>query len=301
MEPSPITFGDPHLTAEARGAIAFLLATGRSAFTIQDLRDAGMGRDNAYRVREELKARNLARKASSSAWELINFSGFTYLRNSGSPEVPADIRQHAYKTPDQTQKHAVESVPELPDFRKSGNPELASDNQMPLDGMPEAPPPVAPSPSPPKPRRVRAVAGNEARALYPALFELTKSPLKGRRAMGVYTIARNLWAEFAATPAQLESFWAWFRKCSPAGSAAAKERRPLNPPMPRQVYEAWPQFLPWWQAQQAHTAREAAAAERAAADAQSADAATPASRARAVEIMRSWRNWRETPAPTIPH
>jgi len=167
--------------------------------------------------------------------------------------------------------------------------------------MPEAPSPVAAPPSPRKPARERRENPPDAKALYPVAFALVRAPQKGGLAQATRNLCRDLWAEFAATPAQLESFWAWFRKCSPAGSAAAKERRPLNPPMPRQVYEAWPQFLPWWQAQQAHTAREAAAAERAAADAQSADAATPASRARAVEIMRSWRNWRETPAPTIPH
>jgi hypothetical protein len=103
---------------------------------------------------------------------------------------------------------------------------------------------------------------SEAKALYPALFDLTKLPRKGRAAMGVYTKARDLWAEFSATPEQIAAFWDWFKLFSRAAQIAAREQRNLNPPLPSQVYELWPQYLEWWQARQADLARRAVAEQR---------------------------------------
>ena len=75
---------DTSLSIEARGALAFLLATGRAAFTIDDLKTAGLSRDGAYRVRGELHTRNIVRKSDGSAWELVNFSGVPDFRISGN-------------------------------------------------------------------------------------------------------------------------------------------------------------------------------------------------------------------------
>lgn len=247
-----ITYADPDLTVEARGTLAYLIAANLTTFTIEDMRAAGVSRDTAYRVRDELKARNLARKASSSAWELINFSGFTYFRNYGNPE----FQQHSYIESREHDHDAVGSIDfsGIPENRK---PE-AEPTQQTLDGLPEAPNPVPPPPSPGKPVRERKPpAPPEIKALYPPLFALTKSPPKGRKAMGCYTVARNLHRDFGATPEQLLDFWDWFKTFSQAATIAARERRPLNAPMPAQVYEAWPQYKPWWDARQAQAARDA--------------------------------------------
>jgi hypothetical protein len=259
----PITFADPHLSVEARGAIIFLLATGRTTFTLDDLRAANMGRDAAYKVRGELQARNLARKSSGSTWELINFYGFTYFRISGNPEIEL-LRSSTVLESDSGE--SVEAA------KTSGNPEIRKDvpepaQQQPLEGLSEPPSPVPPPPSRPA-RAPRPAAERkpptppEVQALYSGLFELTKSPRKGRRAMGVFTIARNLWGEFQATPAQVGAFWSWFKLFSEPARHAARERRDINPPMPRQVYEFWPQFLVWWRAKQDADARETARREQ---------------------------------------
>jgi phage replication O-like protein O len=142
-------------------------------------------------------------------------------------------------------------------------PNYAEDGQLTLVGCSEPPPPSAAAPpAPTKPKRARAHVAEEARALYAPLFVLTKSPRKGDAAMGVYTKARDLWLEFQATPEQVAAFWEWFKTFSQAAQIAARERRPLNPPKPRQVYEAWPQFLEWWQARQLDLARRAEAERR---------------------------------------
>lgn len=171
------------------------------------------------------------------------------------------------RTPDsESDPGVVKNTVELPDFRISVNTEPASPEpvsavltQTSLLGLPEPPPPVAPPPSPARPKRPRRTAADPgAVALYDALFTLCAAPRKGRAAMGVYTKARDLWAEFAAVPAQVAAFETWFKRFSPAAQTAARERRPVNAPMPRQVYELWPAFLPWWQATQDAAARAAA-------------------------------------------
>lgn len=154
--------------------------------------------------------------------------------------------------------------------------ELAEPNceneQLTLVGCPEPPPPsCAAPPPPPKPARQRKTNPPEAKALYPAIFELCKSGQKGEKGMACRNLARDLWREFEATPEQAAAFWDWFKVFSRPAQMAARERRPVNAPMPRQVYADWPQFLQWWQAKQAQAARDA---ERRAQDEQ-ARAATP--------------------------
>lgn len=132
-----------------------------------------------------------------------------------------------------------------------------------LVGLPEpSPPSCAAPPAPTRPPRVRRENPPAARALYPAIFELCKSGQKGGKSMACRNLARDLSAEFQATPEQVGAFWDWFKTFSQAAQTAARERRPVNPPLPRQVYEAWPQYLVWYEAREAERRRQQEAAAR---------------------------------------
>jgi len=293
----------------ARGLLLHLHTTGATHITLADIQQAepgGMSRERASRLADELRRGRYLHR-TSTGYALIHpgelgvmlpFAGFTDITTSH----PTFDSMH--KTPDQNQNPgAVETLRDVCEVTISPHHAFTpadTTRQEPLDGMPEAPSPVAATPSPAKPKRPRPPAPPaEVQALYPLLFELTKSPRQGKRAMAVYKKARALWAEFAATPAQLETFWAWFKMFSPAATAAAKERRPLNPPMPRQVYEAWPQFLPWWQAQQAHTAREAARVVFAPEPpvVAAGEPETPAERRARIDALHPFRRFQTAPPP----
>jgi len=296
----------------ATGLLLHLHTTGATRITLADIQQAepgGMSRERASRLADELRRGRYLHR-TSTGYALIHpgelgvmlpFAGFTDITTSPTSHPTFDSM---HKTPDQNQNPgAVETLRDVCEVTISPHHVFTpadTTRQEPLDGMPEAPSPVAAPPSPAKPKRGRPPpAAAEIRALYPLLFDLTKSPRLGKRAMAVYTIARNLWAEFAATPAQLETFWAWFKMFSPAATAAAKERRPLNPPMPRQVYEAWPQFLPWWQAQQAHTAREAARVVFAPEPpvVAAGEPETPAERRARIDALHPFRRFQTAPPP----
>lgn len=274
---------DMTLSFEARGVIAYLLAAQQSSITVQAVRGLGLGRDTAYRVCYELDLRGYFRKTGKSSYnflilesspiELPDFrkSGHELpnFRNSGNQEVATTLyiesRDH---------DQSVVEISELPEIRKLGS----EPTQAALVGMPEPPPPVsAAPPSPPaRPRRKENPAG--AKALYPAIFELCKSGQKGGKAQACRNLARDLWNEFTATPEQMAAFWSWFKVFSRAAQQAAKDRRPVNAPMPRQVYADWREFLTWWEARQAQAARDAErrAAEEAAATPPAATAEQPA-------------------------
>ncbi len=184
-------------------------------------------------------------------------------------------------------------------------PNRTENEQLTLAGCPEPPTPVALAPSPAesvkptRPPRSRSDVPAEVRALYPPLFELTKSPRKGDAAMGVYTKAGDLWREFGATPEQVAMFWDWFKVFSRAAQMAARERRPLNPPKPKQVYEAWPLFLPWWQAKQEAAARADEARRRAEEEA-AATVAPPAGDAPRLSGRELYRRTFGLPRPATP-
>jgi hypothetical protein len=109
--------------------------------------------------------------------------------------------------------------------------------------------------------------------------------------MATRNLCRDLAAEFTATPEQITAFWDWFRAFSPAARAAARDKRPVNAPMPRQVYEGWPEFLIWWKSKQDAAKREA---ERRAA--QPAAEEVKAQRKAGYEAWLRLSQWKE-PAP----
>jgi hypothetical protein len=190
--------------------------------------------------------------------ELLN--NYVFSVKSDFQEKPTFDYSSCIESRDHDLEHVVgvvekSEIPENTDFS-------TEPHQQALSGLSETPTPVPAPPSQPKPKRARAEVPAEAKALYPALFELTRLPRKGRAAMGVYTKARDLWQEFSATPEQIAGFWEWFKTFSRPAQMAARDQRPLNPPLPAQVYELWPQFLPWWEAKQAAVAREAARVAR---------------------------------------
>lgn len=258
---------DMTLSFAARGVVAYLLAARQTSITVQAVRDLGLGRDTAYRVCYELELRGIFRKSGkseynflileSSVGELPDFGKFNAelpnFRNSG-------IQEHRTTIHIESREHDLEHVvgsletSQLPEIRKLAD-EVA---QQPLAGLPEPPPPISAVPPPP-PRKPRTRRENPpgAKALYPTIFDLCKSGQHGDKAQGCRIIARNLWNEYQATPEQLAMFWEWFRVFSRAAQQAAKDRRAVNAPMPKQVYADWREFLVWWEAKQAQAARDA--------------------------------------------
>jgi hypothetical protein len=255
---------DMTLSFEARGVVAYLLAARRLDISVQGVRDLGLGRDTAYRVCYELELRGYFRKSGKSSYNFL-------ILESSTPELP-DVRNFKYELPnflisgnqeDRTTIHRESSkhdqsvvvltsaTSQIPEIRKLDEP-----TQQPLIDLPEPTPPHFAAPSPPKKPR-RKENPPEAKALYPALFELCKSGQHGGKAQGCRVIARNLFNEFGATPEQMAAFWEWFKMFSRAAQAAAKERRTVNAPLPKQVYADWREFLVWWEAKQVQAARKA--------------------------------------------
>lgn len=253
---------DMSLSFEARGVVAYLLAARRLEITVQAVRDLGLGRDTAYRVCYELELRGHFRKSGKSSYnflilessthELPDFGNFSLelpnFRNSGNQEVERSLY---IESSDHDQ-----SVVELPEFRKSGSQE--TEIQQPLVCLPEPLPPIAAAPpSPPKKPRARRENPPDAKALYPAVFDLCKSGPTGGLAQACRNLARDLWRDFQATPEQVAGYVEWRKTFSLEAQNAAKDRRPMRPPRPKFVYEDWTQFLEWWQARQADLARRA--------------------------------------------
>lgn len=253
-------FGNPSLSLMARGLLAHLYAIGATTFSLADLMCAeagGVGRDRAIRLAAELRAAGLISRTrggftlSSPSVHPVNCLNNSVFPVKSDFQENTELQQHAYRssTGEICSVVAMPDFPENTELLKSGSETIT---QPALVGLPE-------HPSPAKPKRPRnPPAPPEVRAIYPALFTLTKSPPKGKRAQGVYVIARNLWRDYTATPEQVAAFWDWFKLFSTAAQQAARERRDLNAPMPRQVYEFWPQFLPWWEAKLVADARERA-------------------------------------------
>lgn len=251
------------LSLAALGLLLRLQSHGENLFNLEHAQQAeagGMGKDRALGLLAELKRAGCIHrtrggyKLAGSSPEPINNSGKH--RSSGFQELSTT---YLYRSSNQDQGSVVQvsESTENTDF-----PEVQV--QAPLPGCSDAPTPVPPPPSPAKPKRPRnPPAPPEIKALYEPLFTLTKSPRKGEAAMGVYTKARDLWHEFEATPEQVSAFWGWFKTFSVAAQQAARERRPVNPPKPRQVYADWPQFLEWHEATRKAAARAAAERERA--------------------------------------
>jgi len=256
------TFSDRRISLEARGLLAYLLESGLTSFSLADVQGAGdhVGRDKAIRMALELRAAGYINRTrggyllSSSAVELLN--NYVFSGNTDFQEIRTFDYIHVESIDHDRSVVEKSEIPENPYFS-------AEPVQPPLSGLSEPLPPVAPPPSLEKPgrpvRERKPPQPPEVKALYPPLFELTKSPPKGRKAMGCYTIARNLYRDFGATPEQIAGFWDWFKTFSQASQIAARSQRPLNPPMPAQVYEAWPQFLAWWEARQIAARRQAEA------------------------------------------
>lgn len=275
MEPMPY-YEDTRLSLMARGLLAYFAARGTTEIALADIQQAeagGMGRDRAMRLAAELKACGLLRRTRGgfilSPQARVNAPPIhpgEYVEKSESQEILTfrknRLLDYTHKTPDPDSGSGSDPGVVNSADEKSVFPVLSDFShvltQTSLIGLPELPSPVAPPPSPVAPKRPRPPPPPaEAQALYAPLFELTATPRQGKRAMGVYSRARALWAEFAAVPAQVAAFETWFKRFSPAAQTAARERRPVNAPMPRQVYELWPAFLPWWQATQDAAARAA--------------------------------------------
>lgn len=288
---------DTRLSIHARGAIAFLQATMRTSFGVSDVQAAGVGRDRAYRIAEELVSAGYVRRQGRGwAWaELPDFQeDETNVKLPDFQELsPAPQASKVQEVPDfqEVIQCAIGEFPEiqevsitpdrkLPDFQEligaklpesqevfttSTTHDLDHDHescvvvqilQFPeiqevsedLIADPNTHPPVAPPPSPRCERK--APAPDAVRHLYPAIFELCGSGQKGGKAVACRNLARDLYAEFTANPEQISAFWEWFRSCSSAGRAAARDQRPLNRPLPKQVYAHWPEFLSWYAARQ---------------------------------------------------
>jgi predicted transcriptional regulator len=249
---------DMTLSFEARGVVAYLLAAQHADTTVTAVRALGLGRDTAYRVCYELELRGIFLKSGKSSYNFL-ISGSSTAEPAISSEFVAELpnflisgNQEDRATLIRDSKELISTVAESAEL-----PEIRKPVQALLIGCPEPPPPVAATPSPKSPSKPRKENPPEAKALYPAIFELCKSGTKGDKGQACRMLAKHLAAEFAATPEQVEAFWDWFKVFSQAASIAARERRPVNAPMPKQVYADWRQFLVWWEARQAQAARAA--------------------------------------------
>ncbi len=299
-------FTDNSISLEARGALIYAITAGLEILTAQAIQDTGCGRERAYRILSELagsghltRVKNGYRVAAFPALsELSPGENIQELRLFRKPENHTLSTTYMYESSDHDQR-VVKS------YGFSENPTLSDgeSGQLTLVGCPEPPPPVAVAPSPAevaKPKRPRnPPPPNEAKALYGPMFDLTKRPRSGKSAMGVYTKCAALWREFSATPEQVMAFWDWFKVFSVAAQHAARERRPVNPPLPRQVHEDWPRFSEWWQAKQAAAARADEARRRAEEEA-AAQVAPPAGDAPRLSGRELYRRTFGLPRPATP-
>lgn len=262
-------FTDPRLSLEARGALAYALAAGLEVVNAQHIQAAGCGRERAYRILSELagagylaRVHNGYRVTENPSLPVLSpGESERELRVFGKPE------NHTLSTTlIESLDHDLKRVVESYGFSENHTLSQGESEQLTLDGCPEPPPPVAPPPSPAEPAKPKRPRNPpppaEVKALYGPMFDLTKRPRSGKSAMGVYQKCAALWREFQATPEQVGAFWEWFRAFSRPAQAAAREQRPLGPPLPKQVHEDWPQFLEWWRAREQDIARRAAAEQR---------------------------------------